>query len=203
MLIGIVSDVHGNTAALRHALDAFSESVDEVLVAGDAFSDHLFSNDVVAMIRESGARYILGNHEMSFLGPASAAARGSRRVDQDHLAFVAERPLEARTSFGGRQLLMVHGSPWQPYGDYLHPSSPKFSRCDELGADFLVLGHTHTAFQKRFGRTLVVNPGSLGRSDDPTCRDDVTYAVLDTDSGEAELFRFPNPLLTPQTVPIP
>jgi putative phosphoesterase len=197
MLIGIVSDIHGNAAAMQYALSALAGTVDEVLVAGDAFSDHRFSNEVIGMIRDSGARYILGNHELSLLGPASAAARTSPRVDADHLAFVAECPIEIRASMGGRQLLMVHGSPWEPYGDYLSPVSPKFSRCDELGADFLILGHTHMAFQKRVGRTLVVNPGSLGRSDDPDARHDVTYAILDTDAEEAQLLRFPNPMLVP------
>jgi putative phosphoesterase len=195
MLLGIVSDIHGNAHALTRALAELASVADEVLVAGDAFSDHMFSNDVVAQIRAAGARYIQGNHEMSFLGPASAAARGSKRVDQDHLQFVADTPIEIRTDVGGKTLLMVHGSPWKPYGDYLQPSSPKFSRCGELEADFVILGHTHTPFQVRFDGTLVVNPGSLGRSDDPTLGDDVSYALLDTDSGEATIVRFPNPLL--------
>jgi|SRR5947199_2471835 len=199
MLLGIVSDIHGNAPALARALGELAGVVDEVLVAGDAFSDHMFSNEVVAQIRTAEARYILGNHEMSFLGPASVAARSSRRVDQDHLRFVADTPRQIRTDLGGKSLLMVHGSPWEPYGDYLQPTSPKFSRCGELEADFVILGHTHTPFHVEFDGTLVVNPGSLGRSDDPTLGDDVSYALLDTDSGEATIVRFPNPLLPART----
>jgi putative phosphoesterase len=195
MILGIVSDIHGNVDALERALGQLAGEVDEVLVAGDVFSDHRFSNETVGLVRSIGARYILGNHEMSFLGPASVNARTSPRVDVDHLRFVSERPLEIRTNTGGHELLMVHGSPWEPYGDYLHPSNPKFARCDELGADFIILGHTHTPFVARFGKALVVNPGSLGRSDDPALGDDVSYAVLDTGSGEARVERFPNPLL--------
>lgn len=195
MMLGIVSDIHGNAPALARALGELAGVADEVLVAGDAFSDHMFSNEVVAQIRDAQARYILGNHEMSFLGPASAAARGSKRVDQAHLQFVADTQPQIRTKVGGKRLLMVHGSPWKPYGDYLRPSSPKFSQCGELDADFVILGHTHAPFRAQFGGTLVVNPGSLGRSDDPTLGDDVSYAVLDTDSGEVTAVRFPNPLL--------
>jgi predicted phosphodiesterase len=47
----------------------------------------------------------------------------------------------------------------------------------------------------RVGRTLVVNPGSLGQRGDPDHPGLVSYAVLDTDSDEVTIHRFPNPLL--------
>jgi putative phosphoesterase len=195
MRLGIVSDIHGNAPAFEHALDLLRTEVDELLVAGDAFSDHAFSNDVVGGIRRAGARYVLGNHELSLLSPAGTAARSSPRVDAEHLRFVADQGLEVRATFGQKQLLMVHGSPWEPYGQYLNPKSPLFARCDDLGADFLILGHTHEPFTVRHGRTLVVNPGSLGRSDHPSVGDTVTFAVLDTDTDHVEIRSFDNPLL--------
>jgi putative phosphoesterase len=195
MRIGIISDIHGNAESMRTAIEAMAPVVDEILVAGDAFSDHKFSNEVVSEIRTAQARYVLGNHELSLLSPAGVNARTSKRVSPEQLAFVAEQDTQLRTRFGSKSLLMVHGSPWQPYGDYLGPTNPRFHRCDELDVDFLVTGHTHTAFTARFGRTLVVNPGSLGRSDDPERRSTVTYAVLDTDSDEVQLCEFANPLL--------
>lgn len=194
--LGVVSDIHGNISALRTAIDALVPVVDELLVAGDAFSDHRFSNDVIDEIRARGARYVLGNHEMSLLGPSGVRARNSARVGKDNLDFVSSQPLQIRVQVDGKSLLMVHGSPWEPFGDYLARNNPKFNRCDELEADFLITGHTHTAFTARFGRTLVVNPGSLGKSDDPDRRSSVTYAVLDTSSEEVELHEFDNPLFS-------
>lgn len=192
MLLGVVSDIHGNAEALLVALAALEGAVDELLVAGDAFSDHRFSNEVVNSIRRSGACYVLGNHELSLLSPAGRNARQSARVDQRELDFVAEQQTQIRTRFGQKTLLMIHGSPWEPYGDYLSPQNPRFNRCDELGVDFVVTGHTHLAFSKRFGRTLVINPGSLGRSDDPERRNTVTYAVVDTDGECGTIFELPN-----------
>jgi putative phosphoesterase len=198
MRLGIVSDMHGNVDAMRTALDDLVDRADELLVAGDAFSDHRFSNDVVGLVRSSDARYVLGNHELALLSPAGVNARTSPRVDVSLLEFVARTPLQLRVKLGSKSLLMVHGSPWEPYGDYLMPNNPKYKRCDELDADFVVTGHTHTAFTARFGRTLVVNPGSLGKSDDPARRTSVTYSILDTDSDEVTLCELPNPLLVPE-----
>jgi putative phosphoesterase len=195
MLVGIVSDIHGNLAAFEQAVQALSSTVDEVLVAGDAFSDHAFSNGVIEGIRKAGARYVLGNHELSLLSPAGGAARSSPKVDRGHLQFVADQPTEVRAAFGEKRLLMVHGSPWQPYGQYLSPASPLFDRCDDLDVDYLILGHSHEPFRARRGRTLVVNPGSLGRSDHPSVGDTVTYAILDTDADHADICSFDNPLL--------
>ena len=90
-------------------------------------------------------------------------------------------------------MLVVHGSPWPPYGRYLDPESPEFDRAGELGADIVVLGHTHLPTARRVGRTLVVNPGSVGMSDQPCLGDQVSYAVVDSGSGEVSFRTFPNP----------
>ena len=195
MRLGVVSDVHGNAVALQRAVDAMAGSVEEILCAGDAFSDHRFSNEVVEVLRGSDARYVLGNHELTFLGPACRDARKSPRVRAGNLDYVSRHGTEIRTRFGDKRLLMVHGSPWEPYGEYLHPSHPKFQRCDELEVDYLVLGHTHQPLVARFGRTLVVNPGSLGRSDQPGAGDVVTYALIDTSDDHVEVREFANPAL--------
>jgi predicted phosphodiesterase len=57
----------------------------------------------------------------------------------------------------------------------------------------VVLGHTHVPMARRVGRALVVNPGSVGMSDQPERGDDVGYAVVDTGSGEVTFRSFANP----------
>jgi putative phosphoesterase len=193
MKLGLLADVHGNATALHQALDELAGEVDAVLVAGDAFSDHRFSNEVVAAIRHADALYVLGNHELTFLGPGGVRARASPRVSRTELAHVLAAPTSLRRTVGGMRVLMTHGSPWPPYGRYLAPGSPEFDRADELDADLVVLGHTHLPMVRRVGRTLVVNPGSVGMSDQPDSGDEVSYAVVDTGTGEVSLRRFANP----------
>jgi putative phosphoesterase len=196
--LGIVADAHGNVEAFARALDELTGEVDALLVAGDAFSDHRFSSDIVRMIRETEALYVLGNHELTFLGPGGARARESPRVSARELAFVQAAPTELRRTIGGVRLLMVHGSPFPPYARYLDPDSPEFERAGELDADLVVLGHTHLPVARRVGSTLIVNPGSVGMSDQPARGDQVGYAVVDTSSGEVNLVSFDNPRRAPR-----
>jgi len=193
--VGVISDVHCNVAALEHAVADLGSRVDEILLAGDAVYEYRFSNEVVAAARRLGMRYVLGNHEQILLGPHGERARAAEGVDPSLVGFLGTLPFRIDVQLGAKRLCMVHGSPWEPYGDYLHASSPVFRRADELGADFLVFGHTHVPMVKRFGRTLVVNPGSLGESREAGERHMVSYAIIDIDSDEVEIVRFPNPRL--------
>ena len=196
MLLGVISDVHCNVEALDHALGDLEGRVDEILMAGDGVYEYRFCNEMVEAAKRLGMRYVLGNHEMVLLGPHGERARAAANVDQSLVEYLRQVPERIDVEVGGgKKLCMVHGSPWEPYGDYLNSSSKAFERSDELGADFLLLGHTHVPMVKRFGRTLVINPGSLGESREANEKTMVSYAVVDTDSDEVEIVRFPNPRL--------
>lgn len=199
MKLGIVSDVHCNAPALARALELMGD-VDEVISAGDLIYEYRFSNEVLDIVRERGIRTILGNHEAVFLGPQGARARSNGRVNQDHLRFLQERSFTLETTIAGKKLLVVHGSPWEPHNEYLYPSHPKLARLQELGADIVIMGHTHYAMASQKGRTLVINPGSCGEARDPRNGYRLTYAILDVASGEVVINAFPDPL---RQVPVP
>jgi putative phosphoesterase len=193
MLLGIISDVHCNARAMGRALDELSGRVDEVWLAGDAVLQYRFSNEVIESVRDHGITYVVGNHELTLLGPDGERARSAPAVRRRNMDFMAEAPTRHETRLSGKRLLMVHASPFAPYSEYLFPGSPELARCAELDADILVLGHTHIPMAERVGTTLVVNPGSLGQGGDPAHPGMVSYAVLDTDSEEVTIHRFTNP----------
>jgi putative phosphoesterase len=195
MLVGIMSDVHCNSAAMAHAVAELSGTVDEMFVAGDAVLQYRFSNEVIESIRDNGMTYIAGNHEMILLSEHGERARSAPQVRPRNVEFMAAAPYQFEMSVSGKRLLMVHASPFEPFSDYLYQGSPQLARCAELDVDILVLGHTHVPMATRVGRTLVVNPGSLGQRGDPDHPGLVSYAVLDTDSDEVSIHRFANPLL--------
>jgi putative phosphoesterase len=192
MRVGIVSDIHCNAQGLERAL-ALMGDVDELICAGDSIYQYRFSTEVVRMLRERGARVILGNHEETFLSPDGERARASDAVDQRELAWLAEQPLELRTRVNGRTLHVVHGSPWAPRKEYVYPHSPVLSRFAEHDADIVILGHTHYQMLLRVDRTLVINPGSAGESRDPRNGFQLSYAILDTATEEVTFGDYPDP----------
>ena len=154
MRLGIVSDIHCNVAALQLAIERMG-SIDELLCAGDAFYEYRFSNEVVELLQERGARYVLGNHEAMLLDPRGVRAREAPTVNQDHVRWVAEQPKTIEVEVGnGKRLLMVHASPLEPYTQYVWPKSPELRRLAEVEADYIILGHTHHQMAERAGREI-------------------------------------------------
>lgn len=192
MKIGIVSDIHCNAAALQRALELMGD-VDEVLCAGDTVYEYRFSNDVMSIIRERKIRAVVGNHEIVLLGPQGQRARDVAGVDRELVGFMGGFPNSIETQVNGKRLLMVHGSPYEPWNEYIYPHTPSFRRLAEVDADYVILGHTHQAMAERSGRVLVVNPGSAGEARDPKNGFQLSFAVLDTQSDEVRIELFPDP----------
>lgn len=203
MKIGIVSDIHCNAPGLERAL-ALMGPVDELVCAGDSIYQYRFSNEVTALLRASGARVVLGNHEEIFLSEAGVRARTAPSVDRALLAWLAERPFTLETRINGQRLVVVHGSPWEPRYEYLYPSSHALRAFQHFDADYVILGHTHYQMARRFGRVAVINPGSTGEPRDPRNGWRLSFAVLDTAAGEVRFCNFTDPTrpyVTPAEVP--
>ena len=192
MKIGIVSDLHCNPQGLDLALAAMG-TIDELLCLGDSIFEYQFSNDVVARLRAHNAHIIQGNHEEVFLSPAGIRARERPGIDPDMLAFLAEQPKRRYLEFGGKRLLLVHSTPWEPRGEYVHPHSPKLDRFAEADADIVLYGHTHCQVVKRIGSVLVINPGSAGDARDSRNGRQLSCAVLDLPSEEVRVIDYADP----------
>ena len=155
MNVGILSDVHGDYAALEIALDRLDtyHQVDEILCAGDLVGRGPQPDKVVQLIRERGIPTVRGNHDEWSYG-----------LSQENKAYLKDLPLEWRDEIGGRTLFMCHGKPgnnlWGLYRD--HISNTLLNMMLELlGADVLITGHTHVPLYVRVKRGCVINPGSL------------------------------------------
>jgi putative phosphoesterase len=190
--IGIVSDIHCNVAGLQLALDAMGD-IDELLCLGDAIFEYQFSNGVVAMLQERRAYVIQGNHEEVFLSAAGIRARERPGLDPALIGWMAEQPHRLKLELGGKTLLMVHSTPWEPRGEYVHPHSSKMARFAEADADFVLYGHTHAQTVQRFGRVLVINPGSAGDGRDSRNDRQLSCAVLDLQTEEVQVINYPDP----------
>jgi len=190
--LGIVSDIHCNAAGLARAL-ALMGDVDRLVCLGDSIYEYRFSNEVIRQLREREAEVILGNHEESFFGPQGARARARDGVDPAQAEWLAARPHRREIRLAGKRLLLVHSTPWQPYGTYVYPQSSLLDRFAEADADIVLYGHTHQQVVRRVGRVLVVNPGSAGDARDHRNGGQLSCAVLDTASEEVRVFDYPDP----------
>jgi putative phosphoesterase len=72
---------------------------------------------------------------------------------------------------------MVHGSPWQPFADYVTPRSPQLARFAQLPYDYVILGHTHIPMVQQVNGVTVLNPGSCSQPRDGESQG--SYAILD------------------------
>ena len=186
MRIGVVSDIHCNATGLRAALEAMGP-VDELVCAGDSIHEYRFSNEVVALLREHGAHAIRGNHDDGFLGPHGERARSATWIRRDEMAWLDARPHRLDLELNGARIVVVHSTPWTPYGQYVYPHMKELERFGEVDADFVIYGHTHAPLARRIGRAMVVNPGSAGQARDGH---GLSCAVLDLASGEARIVEY-------------
>ena len=192
MRLGIVSDLHCNAAGLREALRLMGD-IDELLCLGDSIWEYRFSNELIALLRERAAQVILGNHEEGFFGPHGARARARDGIDPELVGWLADRPHRIELEIAGRKLLMVHSTPWEPRGAYIHPESSMLARFAEAGADYVLYGHTHQQVARRFGPVMVINPGSAGDARDSRNGRLLSCAVLDLGSDVVQMIDFPDP----------
>jgi len=155
MNVGILSDVHGDYAALETALDRLDSyhQVDVILCAGDLVGRGPQPDKVVQLIRERGIPTVRGNHDEWSYG-----------LSLENKAYLKDLPLEWRDEIDGRTLFMCHGKPgnnlWGLYRDHISNTLLNMM-LESLGADVLITGHTHVPLYVKVKRGCVVNPGSL------------------------------------------
>jgi predicted phosphodiesterase len=88
-------------------------------------------------------------------------------LSQEFKDFLSAITCRSEFELNGARCVACHTSPTYPLFGQLCAQSPPAVWESELAfadrPDFLFLGHTHLPMKRRFGSTLVVNPGSVGR----------------------------------------
>ena len=160
--------------------------VDALLCPGDLIYAYEYSREVLAVLRERGARLVLGNHELGFLSNGLAEAE----PDQQGVAYLRELPLSQDFELAGKRFVMVHASPFEREHQYLYDNGFDLAAFRHTGADYLVVGHTHTLVNEKRGRTRLINPGSAGEPRPLRGELLLSCAVLDTVLDEVEFISY-------------
>jgi predicted phosphodiesterase len=100
-------------------------------------------------------------------------------LTDDERAYLAGLPLQQDLDLDGLHVAMVHAAPGDPLFGYLPASDVEGwrSAVHGLGADLVLVGHTHAPVVLELGGTRVLNPGSVGlpRDGDPRA----SYALIE------------------------
>ncbi len=178
MRVGLISDIHGNLLALDAVLaDLERRDVNRIVCLGDiCFGPQ--AHECLARVKELGCPVVLGNWDAGSIesfpprdDPVGVMLNEigewwAKLLDEGDRAFVRtfvptlDVPLE-----DGTVMNCFHGSP-QSFSDWIFSTTPD----DDLermlaGVDAPILagGHTHLQLVRRFGPTVLVNPGSVGQ----------------------------------------
>ncbi|HUF39424.1 MAG TPA: metallophosphoesterase family protein [Anaerolineales bacterium] len=183
MKIAVFGDVHGNLAAYQAvANDIDRWGPDLVVSTGDIVnrgpSPKACLDAVERRRQEDGWRILRGNHEDYVIHQASPeAARSGPEFDTYFQSYWTllhlDRDVEAIRTWedlveiegpGGSLVRITHGSVLgSDVGVFPGNHVDELAkRCGDPAPDVFCAGHTHVAFIKQAGGTLVVNAGSVG-----------------------------------------
>ena len=105
------------------------------------------------------------------------------QIDTPQLDDLCALPHPLELVVDGCKILLCHGTPWDN-DRYVYPDAKRelLDRCAIQEFDLVVLGHTHYPMCHKIGKTLLVNPGSVGqpRNRKPGAH----WALFDVDSHE-------------------
>jgi putative phosphoesterase len=200
MRIVVISDIHGNFDALA----ALQETCDELWVLGDLVNYGPEPAPVIDYVRSKAAVIVRGNHDHSigfhedprcsprFRDMAEATRRFTDSVlSVSHKAFLRRLPLQLELRRGNTRFYLCHAIPSDPLFGYCEASSRRWiTEAEGVGADVVLVGHTHVPAVRTVGTCRVVNPGGLGQP--KTGSPDAPYAVWE--DGKIELKTFPYPV---------
>lgn len=185
----IVSDIHGNLAALDAVLATAPDA--RVICLGDIVGYGPQPAACVQRIMERAEVCVLGNHDRALVENVSPRCRqqfrwladatasiGARQISSEQLAFLGGLPKWAVLDVYGARFMFVHATPRDPLYRYVG-ADPGVWRAEvqSFDADVLLVGHTHLPFAIDVDGTRVVNPGSVGQPKDGDPR--AAYAVID------------------------
>ncbi|HJR60348.1 MAG TPA: metallophosphoesterase family protein [Vicinamibacterales bacterium] len=180
MRLAVLNDIHGNLPALEAVLDdVLRRGLDRIVVGGDVFPGPM-PHLVLRRLRDVGipVDFIYGNGEIAILehlaGKVPALLPPSYlplirwnadQLDRAERELVASWPMTLHLTVPPLgDVLFCHATP-RNENEIFTPLTPEdrlIPIFDAANASVVVCGHTHVQFDRRIGRTRVINAGSVG-----------------------------------------
>lgn len=182
MKIAVLSDIHGNSAALTAVLQAAREcNVSRLFILGDLVGYYYHPGSVMKLLESWPRDVVQGNHERMLqeaaLSPASKEQLRKRygrgldcvfeQLEPEELHYLLHLPEKREITIDGMRFLLCHGAPWDR-DCYVYPDAPPetLRNCVVTGSDVVLMGHTHYPFFFNIDGCTVANAGSVGQARD-------------------------------------
>ena len=218
----VISDIHGNLAALEAVLED-APDFDELWCLGDLVGYGPRPNECIERVREFSHTSLAGNHDWAALGKLdlnsfNRVARAANEWTQEQLTSSARTYLSGlATNLQEEDFTLAHASPREPVWEYIMDTKTAYQNFEHFSTAFCLVGHTHVPvcfeldeMRQRCEVTLpplpepielgpkraIINPGSVGQPRDGDPR--ASYAVLDTDGMTWAFRRVAYPIQTTQ-----
>ena len=148
----VLSDIHGNLAALETVLERTRGEYDELWCLGDIVGYGPKPNECVALIMERAAFCVPGNHDLAVLGKLdtshfNAMARQAilwtrATLSPSHNNYLTQLdPVPVRKP--ELELMATHGSPRDPISEYMSGLCVAKANWQIFTEKFCLVGHTH------------------------------------------------------------
>jgi putative phosphoesterase len=203
--VAVITDIHGNLAALETTLEWIDEAgIERIFCGGDLVGYGPYPNEVCALIEGRAIPTIYGNYDYAIardLDDCGCAyvTEHDRELGQQSVAWTLEHtaqpakdfmrglPFDLHFEVGGIPVHLVHGSP-RKVNEYLFEDKPaslyeRLAAAEEDRA--LVFGHTHKPWVREFDGVLFVNCGSVGKPKDGDPR--ASLVLLQASGGELDV----------------
>lgn len=215
MIYAVISDIHANLSALKRVLeDAKSQGAEHIICLGDVTGYGPSPAETLALLLESGATIIAGNHDDAVSGRVD----GDDFIDLAHDAVIRHRDAlspKDRNFLASRSYTATFGEAVASHGDFTDPANFLYIESeDDAEANFeaensqiAFVGHTHTPeifltgqsgkvyrlepqdFTIEDDKRYIVNPGSVGYPREKNGQCFSSYVIYDSEERSVS-FRF-------------
>jgi len=177
MRIGILSDIHANLPALAAAMSWMSkQQPDHIVAVGDIVGYGPHPKPVIRMLQRFGVHCIGGGTDKRVaFGLLSSTSRSIseltlrwtlRQLGEAELSFLKSLRYRYHAPLSRGQLVAFHGTPEDPelkIGLEL-PAADLLALFQRFDAACVVASGRHLPFERRLGKRLLIDPGSVGLS---------------------------------------
>lgn len=179
-MIAIISDIHGNFAALSSVLARIDEmNISEIICLGDVGGYYCEINECCNALRDRHIFTLMGNHDWYLATGENCPRSNSVNICLDYQRKVISaenlewlKGLKPSAEIHG--LRIVHGGFNDPIDEYLQPSEEYFSH---HSGKYFASGHTHVPKIWIGSEKAYCNPGSVGQPRDGDSR--ASFATWD------------------------